>query len=186
MVRADSLLASLPTATEETVREFFDVARQKAFFLDEELPWLDSSSPEAYRAMDLEELLLREPDTRPDIVRLGVEIDAEYIGFCSLTHVTNPDGVFELGINLGDRRYWDQGVGREVIRLLLEKGFKELGARVIELTTNSRNPRAFRCFSAAGFVESRRIPDAIPQQDGHADAIEMTMTRAGWKDKLNR
>jgi RimJ/RimL family protein N-acetyltransferase len=89
-----------------------DIARQHEYFRDEELAWLDSSSPEAYQDLDVENLL--KPET---------------------------DGIYELGINIGNRRYWNQGLGRQTIGLLLQHGFDQLGAREIQLTTNAKNDR---------------------------------------------
>ena len=57
---------------------------------------------------------------------------------------------------IGDRAYWGRGYGREVVKLLLDYGFRYLGARRIVLTTHAKNERAIRCFGACGFVEEGR------------------------------
>ena len=115
------------------------VARQREFMKDPELAWLDSSSPQAYAVIDVEELLEARSASDSDSVRLGIEADGEYVGFCSLMNTSNPNGVFELGVNIGDRRNWNQGLGKDVVRLLLRHGFCDLGANEIELTTNGKN-----------------------------------------------
>jgi RimJ/RimL family protein N-acetyltransferase len=96
-------------------------------------------------------------------------------------NMTNPNGVFELGINIGDRRYWNQGLGKEVIRLLLRHGFDHLGANEIELTTNGKNRRALRCFEATGFKERNRVPGRIPYEDERVDMVEMSIDAETWR-----
>src|SRR5262245_50947570 len=123
-----------------------DIARQREYFKDPELAWLDSNTPRGYAEIDLEELMDTEAARERHVVALAVEVDGQYVGFCQLLNTADPNGVFELGINIGDRRYWNRGLGKVVTRLLLAHGFDELGAREIELTTNSRNQRAIRCF----------------------------------------
>ena len=155
-----------------------DVLRQREFFRDEELARLDSSSLRAYEEIDVEALLMT---PGADTLRLGIEVDGAYIGFCSLMNTSDPSGVLELGIMIGDRRYWDRGFGREVVRLLMRHGFLELSARTIELTTNAGNPRALRCFSACGFEESNRVPGRIAFGGQYVDMVEMSIDADRWR-----
>lgn len=159
-----------------------DVTQQCEFFKDHELAWLDSSSPEAYSKIDVGELLLPSTQREKDSVRLAIEVGGAYIGFCSLMNLSNPKGILELGINIGDRGYWNRGLGKEVIELLLDYGFRDLDARAIELTTNAGNPRAIACFSACGFVESMRFPRAVLFDRDRVDMIEMTIDAHRWRD----
>ncbi len=115
-----------------------DMARQREHFKDPELPWLDSYSPERYAAIDVDKLLDFEAARERHAVCLGIDVDRQYIGLCQLMNTADPNGVFELGINIGNRDYWNRGLGRSVTRLLLAHGFDDLGANEIELTTNSR------------------------------------------------
>jgi len=158
-----------------------DVALQREYFEDPELAWLDSNSPAGYAEIDLGELMDTEAASDRHIVALGIEVDGRYVGFCRLLNTADPNRVFQLGINIGDRRYWNRGFGRVVIRLLLAHGFDALGAEAIELTTNSKNERGIACFAACGFVEQRRTPKHIRYQSEWADMIEMSIDRSRWR-----
>jgi RimJ/RimL family protein N-acetyltransferase len=158
-----------------------DIARQCEYFCDEELAWLDSSNPEAYRGLDVEKLLQPDSVDGQGTVTFAIEVDGEYVGYCSLMHTTNPDGIFELGINIGDRRYWSLGLGRQAIGLLLQLGFESIGATEIQLTTNAKNHRALRCFAAVGFRETDRIPGAIQYREEMVDMIEMAIIDEDWR-----
>jgi len=157
-----------------------DIDRQREYFKDPELPWLDSNSPRGYAEIDLEELMDTDAAKERHVVALGIEVDGQYVGFCRLLHTANPNGVFEIGINIGDRRYWNKGVGKVVTRMLLAHGFNDLGANEIELTTNSKNQRALRCFEACGFAEKNR-PKRIPYESEWAELIEMSIDCATWR-----
>ena len=157
-----------------------DIALQREYFRDPELAWLDSNSPQGYAAIDLEELMDTRAARDRDIVALAVEVEGRYVGFGRLLDTANPNGVLELGVNIGDRRYWGKGLGKDVVRLLLAHGFDDLGAHAIELTTNARNPRAIRCFAACGFAERRR-PKQIRFESEWVDLIEMSIDRATWR-----
>ena len=156
-----------------------DIARQREYFKDPELAWLDSSSPRDYAELDVEGLLDTEAARDRHIVALGIEVDGQYVGYCRLLNTADPKGVFELGINIGNRLYWNKGLGKDVTRLLLAHAFDDLGAHSIELTTNSKNQRAVRCFTACGFAEKAR-PKRIRYESEWADLIEMSIDRSTW------
>jgi RimJ/RimL family protein N-acetyltransferase len=58
----------------------------------------------------------------------------------------------ELGITIGDRRYWGQGYGSDAVRALVGLMFREKGLRRVFLHTLDWNTRAQRCFQKAGFA----------------------------------
>jgi len=161
-----------------------DIARQREYFRDEELAWLDSSTPEAYSELDVENLLQPDSDGSQETIRFAIEVAGEYVGYCFLMNTENPDGIYELGISISNRHYWNRGLGRQAIGLMLQLGFERAGAKEIQLTTNAKNERAIRCFVAAGFRETGRIPEAIQFREEMVDAIEMAITVEDWKSSI--
>ncbi len=158
-----------------------DMPRQFKFFQDAELAELDSSSLEAYAKINLEEFFLTPSTSGEETALFAIDVRGEYIGYACLMNLNNIDKVYELGIVIGDRRYWRQGHGKEIVVLLLQHGFSDLDGREIELTTHEKNERALACFSACGFTEQQRIHNAT-LFDGHkVDMIEMSITRVKWK-----
>jgi len=63
----------------------------------------------------------------------------------------------ELGITIGDRRYWGCGYGSEALRLLAEYLLRQGGLERLHLKTLAWNERARRSFRRAGFVEYERM-----------------------------
>lgn len=113
----------------------------------------------------------------------AIEVEGQYIGFCSLLHLQHRYGILELGITIGDRAYWGQGYGRETINLLLHYAFHYLGARRIELTTHAKNERALRCYLACGFVEEGRPRQAVWIEGEYVDLVNMGILRSEWSIK---
>jgi len=159
-----------------------DIPRQRVFFKDAELAELDSSSPQVYAEIDVEEFFqMRFVSGGERESLLAVEIREEYVGYGGLMNLEKSNKVFELGIVIGDRRYWNRGYGKEIVKVLLQHGFRELDGRKIELTTHQRNERALACFSACGFKEDRRVHGATLFDGQYVDMIEMSITREMWE-----
>ncbi len=159
-----------------------DVVAHREFATDRELAWLDSGNPHDYP--QVVENFLR--DAVGEHAHFAIVVGDDYIGYCSLKMISSSEPLFELGIVIGDRNYWNRGFGREVVRRLVTHGFRDLGAESIELTTHGRNERAVCCFTAVGFRERFRKAEAIPYEEEHVDMIEMSIDRAAWFARRSR
>ena len=163
-----------------------DVPRQHEFNQDMELYGLDCAVPRPSppeRAQEFYESWIKRDD---DHAHFAIEADGKYLGYCSLMHIQNRYGNFELGIMIGDHDYWGKGYGREIIRLLLDYGFHYLGGRRIELTTHAKNERAIRCYLACGFVEEGR-PRKVLWIDGeYVDLVNMAILRDEWQALVDK
>lgn len=77
----------------------------------------------------------------------------------------------ELGIVIGDRRYWGRGYGPDALKTFLRYLFGELGFRRIYLYTGVDNQRAQRAFAKVGFrslgVVRRLFSDYSAREDVH-------------------
>ncbi len=62
-----------------------------------------------------------------------------------------------VGIMLGRKEHWNQGMGTVAVRLALQFLFERKGCRRIELDTAEFNERAQRCFRKCGF-------EAVPRE----------------------
>ncbi len=112
---------------------------------------------------------------------LGIEVDGKYIGHCSLTSSDLEPGNYTYGVSIGDPSYWSKGYGTEVTRLMVDHSFHYLGARRVGLRTNSKNPRAIKCFGSCGFVEEGRIRKLYWIDGSFADLVFMGILREEWE-----
>lgn len=74
-----------------------------------------------------------------------------HIGSVGLHQIDVPNRRCNLGIMIGDRRYWDKGFGTEAISLLLDYGFRKLKMHRIELDVYAYNRRAIKVYRRLGF-----------------------------------
>lgn len=90
-----------------------------------------------------------------------ITVDAHPIGDVELDHIAWRSGEAELRIRIGEKRYWNQGYGTDVILTLLRYAFTELGLQRIYLRVFSDNQRAINCYRKCGFA-----PEGTLEREG--------------------
>ena len=83
----------------------------------------------------------------------------------------------ELGITIGDKRYWSRGYGRDTVVTFLRHLFTEAGLHRVYLNTLDWNVRAQQSFHAAGFSDCGTV------RRGVHNFITMEAARDPWLDQ---
>jgi RimJ/RimL family protein N-acetyltransferase len=128
-----------------------------------------------------------EGSNEKDIFERPLAIDAlhngvwVHIGSCGFFNHDPVAHQAELGIVIGDKRYWDQGLGTEAMRLLLEYGFQTLNFRRITLRVLEFNQRARKVYERAGFVLEGRLRQDAFRQGKYWDTLVMSILRSEWQ-----
>ncbi len=80
------------------------------------------------------------------------------IGNCGLNMVNEVHRRATFGIFIGDKTYWNQGIGSEATKLVLDYGFNIVNLNNITLEVVAYNHRATNCYEKVGFkyVGTRR------------------------------
>jgi RimJ/RimL family protein N-acetyltransferase len=86
----------------------------------------------------------------------------------------------EYYIFVGDRSYWNRGVGTEVTRLVTNYGFAELNLNRIMLTVSSENVAGEKAYKKAGFKQEGIMREASFRQARFHDKILMSILRSEW------
>lgn len=131
-----------------------------------------------------EEWLAGLPKRQEDVVFVIVRKEKdEPIGSCGLHRISLPNRSAELGITIGEKRYWSQGYGREAMGLLCGYGFESLNLNRIGLSVYEYNPRGQRCYEKLGFrIEGRRRQARF--WDGrYWDVLEMGLLVEEWHNR---
>lgn len=110
----------------------------------------------------------------------AIEANGEFIGQCGLMHINETARTAELGIGIGDKRYWGRGYGREAVNVLLEYAFRYRNLRRVWLWVHADNERAIRSYVACGFVEEGRLREHVFSNGRYLDAVYMGVLRAEW------
>lgn len=118
----------------------------------------------------------------PMVIEVRNDDDWTMIGTCGFHLIDWRIRSTEVGIFIGEKSYWNQGYGTEVMQLLLKHGFNTLNLNRIALEVFETNPRAIRTYEKAGFVhEGRRRQDMF--QDGrYIDVLLMSVLRSEWQE----
>jgi RimJ/RimL family protein N-acetyltransferase len=123
------------------------------------------------------EMLARERDPEQDIMLAILIEDGTHIGNCGLHHINLPSRKAELGIMIGDKRYWSQGYGADVVRTLCAYAFVHMNLQRIQLGVFSHNPRAQRCYEKCGFQVEGRFRRSIYKAGAFRDEVRMAILR---------
>jgi RimJ/RimL family protein N-acetyltransferase len=130
-----------------------DAANDYAWKTDPELTKLDATPP-----LDMtfpEYLLLYKNElcmAAPSMYEFSIEtLSGEHIGNCAYYNINKFKAEAEIGILLGNRRYWNKGYGTEAITSLLDHVFNKLKLKRVYLKSLDFNKRAQNCFIKCGF-----------------------------------
>lgn len=106
--------------------------------------------------------------------------DQKLIGSCGLHEIDHIHQLAELGIVIGEKDYWGQGVGREAITRIVQHGFDWLNLRHITLRVLGNNPRAQGLYEQCGFVHTGTIPEHVLKAGQWVDEVHMLCRRDEW------
>jgi RimJ/RimL family protein N-acetyltransferase len=95
----------------------------------------------------------------------------ELIGNCGFLGFDHINQTSEVGIFIGNKKYWNKGYGTEALTLLLDYGFKALNLHNIALRVYSFNERAIKCYNKIGFKIIGRIREALLRGKERYDII---------------
>jgi diamine N-acetyltransferase len=127
-----------------------------------------------------EEMVKRPPDEQVMVIEVPRDGDWIAVGNCGIHRIDWRSRVCELGIFIGEKSYWNQGIGTRVMSLLLKHGFETLNLNRIFLEVFEDNPRAIRAYEKAGFVHEGRKRQAIYQDGRYKDILLMSVLRSEW------
>lgn len=146
----------------------------------EEENWFDEmlKSPQAQHPMVIEMCVPgKRPDSAvsspPDIMPVVNEWVA--IGNCGFNQIDWRCRHAEIGIFIGEKRFWNQGYGREAVETLVRFGFETLNLHRIWLRVYASNKSAIRCYENAGFKHEGRMREAFYKDGIYIDILIMSI-----------
>ena len=128
-----------------------------------------------------EQVLQRPTDEQPLAIDVRTGRDQwEHIGSAGYHGIDWRNRSAEIGIVIGEKRYWNQGLGTEVVHLLLQHGFETLNLRRVFLRVFEDNPRAQRAYEKAGFVLEGRLRQAEYRRGTYRDVRLYSVLQEEW------
>lgn len=101
----------------------------------------------------------------------------EYIGNVELNALDWVNRSVEIGMLIGEQQFWGKGIGKEIVKLLLNYLFKELNLHRIYLEVIAYNERAVNLYKKCGFREEGRLREAYYANGKYWDIILMAMLK---------
>jgi len=131
-----------------------DAALDYAWRRDPELARFDAAAPLRSSYSDFL-VTFRDDIEHPTPFRRVYAIEdaaGQHIGNVMYYNIDEKRKEAELGITIGDKRFWGRGYGRDAVRAFLRHLFADVGLERVYLNTLDWNERAQQSFTAAGFV----------------------------------
>ncbi len=128
-----------------------------------------------------ETTMKRDVVERPLTIEINIDQGWRPIGNCGFMGHNWRVRVAELGISIGDKRYWNQGYGTQAMHLLVDHGFATLNLNRIYLRVVSTNARAIRVYEKVGFVHEGCQRAADYKNGQYVDLLMMSILRSEWK-----
>lgn len=106
------------------------------------------------------------------------------IGTCKFFNIDWRNRSGELGIMIGEKDYWNQGYGTEVMHLLQKHGFNTLNLHRIWLQVFSNNRRAIHVYEKVGFNHEGIFRQAYYKNGSYIDIHIMSVLKHEWSEGL--
>jgi RimJ/RimL family protein N-acetyltransferase len=163
-----------------------DLPRFVAWFADPEVRANLSLFLPLSRAQEerwYENVLVQPPEEQPFAVDARVEGESwHHIGAAGLQNLHWRTRSTEIGLVIGDRAFWRQGLGTEVTAVLVRFAFATLNLHRVALRVYEDNAPARRVYEKVGFVLEGRQRDGDFREGRYRDVLVYSILRHEWSD----
>lgn len=128
-----------------------------------------------------ERMLQRPMEEHPKAIEVKTADGWVFVGNIGFHDLDWVHRTVEVGLFIGEKKYWNQGFGSEAMRLMLEHGFNDLNLNRIYLHVYDTNPRGMRAYEKAGYKKEGVLRQAVFKNGRYHDVIVMSVLRDEWK-----
>jgi RimJ/RimL family protein N-acetyltransferase len=89
----------------------------------------------------------------------------------------------EYWILIGEKDYWGQGIGSEVLELMQRYAFKNLNLNKLYLNVGANNHRAIAVYKKLGFVQEALLREHYYIEGEYTDVIAMSIIRKDYDNQ---
>ncbi len=132
--------------------------------------------------MWFEGMLKRPSEEHPLVIEIETTNGWVPVGNCGFLSLDWRIRKAEIGIFIGEKKFWNRGYGTKVMRLALKLGFERLNLNRISLQVYTNNPRAIRAYEKSGFVVEGRLRQAHYDNGQYHDILIMSVLRSEWQE----
>ena len=110
-------------------------------------------------------------------------IDGEHIGACGLDDIHERNSRAEIGIMIGNKKFWNKGYGTDAMKVLIDYTFKKLKLHRLGLNVYDYNDRAIRVYENLGFKLEGKVREANFYNKKFRDFYYMGLLDREWKKR---
>ena len=103
--------------------------------------------------------------------------EGKHIGWIDLKNIDKLNKHAELGVAIGDKRYWGKGYGLSAMHEMLQWGFEKLELNKIWLRVEIDNERAIKSYRKMGYVEEGILRQDRLRNGEFVDRLRMSMLK---------
>lgn len=162
--------------------EWEDLELLHKWYLNPEvIYWASGAHPDTfYTRYELEERYEREARS-DNIKRFMIETaDGEQVGLVTSKVQDKQVRSATVGILIGEREYWNQGIGTDAMKAFLQYLFDYWNFNRVELETWDGNTRAIRTYEKCGFQIEGRLRQNFFINGEYRDRIVMGIIRSDY------
>jgi len=164
---------------EDLSREFFQWAN------DEEVTRFLFMGERPNIKENLEEWFQEMRKNQNEVVMIVADIkNNKSIGFCGLHAIRWVSRNAEYRIFIGDKSYWNKGIGQEPAQLLIRYGFEKLNMNKIWLGVNFEHKRAVKSYETSGFKKEGILREELYRNSKYYDVVRMSILRSEYYSDL--
>jgi diamine N-acetyltransferase len=117
--------------------------------------------PDRLITLEIEEEWIKEKIRNKNEKRYAIclTLNDKYIGNVQLTNISKDTAEFHIFI--GDKDYWNKGIGQKATKRMIELGFKELSLKEIFLEVDVNNIPAIKAYERAGFDLAKQVGQKV-------------------------
>lgn len=121
------------------------------------------------------EAYFRRVDASPDdlFFALHVQADESFIGTVKAGHIDRVAGIADIGIMIGARECWGQGLSTDALHAICRYMFRDFGIRRLTCGAMAVNPAMIRAFEKIGFRREGVLRAHVPFEGGYTDQVLM-------------
>jgi RimJ/RimL family protein N-acetyltransferase len=105
----------------------------------------------------------------------------DVIGHAGISAISQANRSGEYFIFIGEKSFWNKGIGTEVTRLVVDYGFRALHLHRIMLTVSDLNAGGVRAYLKAGFKHEGIMRDASFRDGNFHNKIVMSILETEWQ-----
>ena len=134
--------------------------------------------------MSEEERWFKDYRSKVDEEIYAIEVDGNHIGNVGLHGIDRSNRRASIGIVIGEKEFWEKGLGTDAMRTALGYAFDRLGLHKVNLDVIEYNARAIRVYERCGFVREGVRRDELYKRGRFVNLIRMSILDSEFPSSL--